>query len=134
MSGWEGREQVLGPVWYFICHRIESRCLRLGGEAQPICARCLGMFFGLLLAALDATFRGTSRLPWRYPIALLLAAVMYVDWLLGYLTGRSSHLERVITGFLGGWGLYMLCTLLVLTLGGVGWRLFRWVQERASGR
>ncbi len=82
-----------------------------------LCVRCVGIFLGTLIASIMAVFRGTKELPWRYPIALILTAVMYGDWLLGYLAGASHHIERLATGFLGGFGIYMLMTLLVLTTG-----------------
>ncbi len=129
-SGWAAREEVLGPVWYFICHRIESRCYRWGGQALPLCVRCVGMFAGLAAAALDASIRGTRGFPWRWPVALLLTAVMYGDWLLSYLTGWSHHLERLVTGFIGGVGWYLLGTLAVLAVGRYGWRLIQWLGRR----
>lgn len=120
---------MIDPYYYFVCHRMSSRCYQLGGEPMLLCVRCVGIFTGTLVASLGALFLGTRGWPWRYPIALALTVLMYGDWLLGYLTGASHHIERLVTGFLGGVGIYMLITLVTLTVGHQLSRLF----ERLRG-
>ena len=45
---WGWLESVLAPI----CHQREERCFALGSESMAICARCLGIYLGLVVACL----------------------------------------------------------------------------------
>lgn len=105
---------ALDPVYTIICHRLPDRSFTWGGAPMLVCVRCLGMFVGLAGTALAAVARGPRALPWWvWLAAFALTAAMYADWLLGYWTGVSTVSQRLVTGFLGGAGYYLLATLVV---------------------
>lgn len=48
-SGLLGKADAIG---YAVCHRIESRSFLIGERATPLCARCSGMYLGMLVGLL----------------------------------------------------------------------------------
>lgn len=46
-SGLLGKADALG---YAVCHRIDLRSFHIGERATPLCARCSGMYLGVLLS------------------------------------------------------------------------------------
>ncbi|HEX3052915.1 MAG TPA: DUF2085 domain-containing protein [Aggregatilineaceae bacterium] len=85
---------VLGKadaVGYAICHRIPARSLHVHGRALPLCARCTGIYLGVMTAL--AVYAGSGRLrSERLPrprllVVLALAGVpIAVDGINSYLT------------------------------------------------
>ncbi len=59
-----------------VCHQAPDRCFALGGAALPVCARCLGVYFGALAAGIIPV-----RLSWRTIAAL--AVVNGAEYLSG---------------------------------------------------
>jgi uncharacterized membrane protein len=88
--------------WLFrvLCHGIPARCLDLFGTPMPICARCTGIYFGLLTGVV-AFF----VLPWMEE--RMLRAAMYVAVLPMAIDGitqamrlrESTNGLRIGTGF-----------------------------------
>jgi uncharacterized membrane protein len=72
-----------------ICHRISERSFTIMGRAMPLCARCSGIYLGIVLTYAIMLLAGRSRqagLP-RLPLMLALfglIAVMGVDGLNSY--------------------------------------------------
>ena len=62
-------------VFGAVCHQTPARCFTWLGSPLPVCARCLGLYAGVLAAALWPAAR-----KWGYPLAAL-AAANGVDWL-----------------------------------------------------
>jgi hypothetical protein len=100
---------AVAPVYADLCHQRPERSYALGGEPMPVCARCLGVWLGLLAAALAAAFCGL----WRLAMGLTLAGWLLLSWLLGALLFPAGwHLERTVAGLAGGAGLYVLAARL----------------------
>lgn len=97
-----------------MCHRLPERCYTLAGAPQPACARCLGVWLGLLAAAALAgagRLRADRRTLKR---AAVLLSIMGAGWLLSLvLLPARWHAERTATGILGGLGLYVVLWALV---------------------
>lgn len=92
----------------FGCHCRDDRSFHYHGKKFPICARCTGELFGILMAAACSFF----RLPPVW-IAVLLLLPLIVDGFVQLLTSyESTNIRRVITGFLFGYG---LCSLFVIS-------------------
>lgn len=92
----------------FGCHCRDDRSFHYHGKKFPICARCTGELFGILMAVACAFF----RLP-RVWIAVLLLLPLIADGFVQLLTSyESTNIRRVITGFLFGYG---LCSLFVIS-------------------
>jgi uncharacterized membrane protein len=120
----------LDSFYAAVCHRLPERCYAPGGETQPACARCLGVWLGLLAAAALAA-AGLLRLHRRsLKRAGLLLGILAGSWLLGLaLLPPRWHAERTAAGFLGGLGLYVLLWALVRRTTG----LVRAVQTAWAG-
>ncbi|MGI5962826.1 MAG: DUF2085 domain-containing protein [Lawsonibacter sp.] len=97
---------------YLGCHQLPERSFFFHGYQFPICARCTGVLIAVMIV-IPLFF--VYKLNIIY--ALLLSAIMFLDWFIQYLGVHSStNLRRVITGFLGGFGwtyihlyFYQLC-------------------------
>lgn len=99
------------------CHQIPSRCFWLGDTPLPICARCLGMWLGQLLAASEG-LRNGDRVRWRVSRGAALVAVCWISWIAGhYSLPLTGNVERLASGTLGGMGVY------ILTICGIRWVL-----------
>lgn len=95
------------------CHQMPERSFKAGEYVFPVCARCTGVFFGQLSAVIFAAF----GIVCPYYIAVSLLAVMGVDWLIQK-TGvkESTNIRRLVTGVLGGFGLFSIYINIVILL------------------
>jgi uncharacterized membrane protein len=81
-----------GADWvaYAICHRISERSFSIAGRQLPLCARCTGMYLGVILIFLVLALSGRlaySELP-PWPVLLLLVSfigLMGIDGVNSYL-------------------------------------------------
>jgi len=126
-------------VGYAVCHRIDARSFHLGDRQLPLCARCTGIYLGVILGLAAMAAGGRSRagmLPPRGVIAILVGfiALMGFDGINSYLTFFPSlpHLYeprnwlRLTTGTLNG---LALAALIYPTFNQTLWR--RWEPVRA---
>lgn len=96
-----------------LCHGLESRCLVLFAVPMPICARCAGIYAGLILGfLLFVAFPVTTRFA---AMALLIAAaVLAVDGV-SQATGlrESTNWLRIVTGLAAGttFGMWVLSAI-----------------------
>ncbi|HRE46791.1 MAG TPA: DUF2085 domain-containing protein [Aggregatilineales bacterium] len=107
-----------GAVGYAICHQILARTFLIGlpgAEAMPLCARCTGIYLGVLVGFAFAGMRGrgrAARLP-HLPLLIVLGsfvALMGIDGVNSYIqlfpdvTGvyTPANPLRLITGMLCG--------------------------------
>jgi uncharacterized membrane protein len=111
-AGLLGKADSIG---YAICHRIDSRSFHIGNVQFPLCARCTGIYLGVVLGigimAALGRWRGGSLPPRRVMVVMVLfISVMGVDGVNSYmklLPGLSSVYEpqnwlRLLTGILTG--------------------------------
>lgn len=104
-------------LFRFMCHGIPERCLVLFGAPMPICARCAGIYAGMLAGTAAALLilgrRWAARLRERMirPFALAAVVPLAIDGLT-QLTGlrESTNPLRVATGLIAGFafGLWIL--------------------------
>ena len=101
-------------VAYSVCHRIAERSFLVGGRALPLCARCSGMYLGIVGAWLFYTF--TSQREGGFPsrAMLVLLGAFGLAWALDGLNSfmtlipgaphvyEPSNLGRLATGTLMG--------------------------------
>ncbi len=87
------------------CHRMKDRSFFYKGYQFPVCARCTGVFFGQLTAILLLVFKKLLSIP----LSLIMLSIMGTDWCLQELgIKESNNIRRLITGFLGGLGLFSI--------------------------
>lgn len=85
---------------YLGCHQLPERSFFVHGYQFPVCARCTGVLIAVMIVV---PLFFVYKLNIVY--ALLLSAIMFLDWLIQYLGIRpSTNLRRLVTGFLGGFG------------------------------
>lgn len=70
---------------HFFCHQIPSRTFSIQGTYMGLCARCLGMYSGIVIAWVLFISRNQFRRFFRstYVFAALVALVSIVCWLVG---------------------------------------------------
>lgn len=90
---------------YSGCHQMPERSFFYKGKQFPVCARCTGVFLGHMTAIF--LFMVKKVLPAKW--AAFFLSLMGVDWSIQE-TGikESTNSRRLITGFLGGFGLFSL--------------------------
>lgn len=101
-------------LFRLLCHGIPSRCFELFGTPMPICARCVGIYLGML---------GAIVLLWALPlprekvmrrIAYAAAVPLAIDGLTQLTTLReSTNTLRIATGLIAGlaFGLWILSAI-----------------------
>ncbi|MDR1775157.1 MAG: DUF2085 domain-containing protein [Actinomycetes bacterium] len=114
-------ENILHILGFGLCHQIHERSFDFFGLQWPVCARCSGIYLGLVagFAALLLAYRGRQRdgAPtvgfWIFAALSLLA--MAADGFSSYLGWRATdNLLRLLTGTaVGGTLAGLLYTMLV---------------------
>ena len=84
-----------------ICHQRPERSFWLAGVQLPVCARCLGIYGGVVIGAVSAPLLGIVRRPRTWMVASTIPALvsLVVEWA-GL--GRPSNGVRAMTGLVGG--------------------------------
>ncbi len=103
-----GFAAVSSPLYHFfnyICHQQSERSFHIAGEQFGVCARCFGVYFGLLLGFLVYPFwraiDNIEPLP-RFWLFLSLIPIT-IDWSLTVFgIWENTHLSRFITGLILG--------------------------------
>ncbi len=86
------------------CHRMPERSFFYKGRQFPVCARCTGVCIGQLAAVLANL---AADIPLR--ISMVFLAIMGIDWGIQEAKIReSTNVRRLITGIMGGFGLFNL--------------------------
>jgi len=126
-----GIDGKVDAVAYAICHRIPSHSFLINGLPMPLCARCTGIYLGVMTSFLIAVASGrtrVSRLPPLRVIAVLVGFVvlMGIDGVNSYVTlfRPSSFYEphnwlRLVTGMYCGVAMF---NLVFPVFNGVVWR------------
>jgi uncharacterized membrane protein len=100
---------VIGRRYYSAaCHQLPARCFTLWEQPLALCARCTGIYGGLILGLIIYPFvRSIERtdLPAR-SFLLLAIGPTAIDFLLGLFNFvENTHLSRCATGAIAGAGL-----------------------------
>ena len=116
------RETQAGKVlWCFYshaCHQLPQRSFTAGGESLPICARCVGVSCGIMLASLVAALRHGKANPRITRLGIGLVAFIVADWAAGVcgLVPEPWNFWRLMAGVAGGIGVYILSSRLILAV------------------
>jgi uncharacterized membrane protein len=90
----------LDAVGYAICHRIALRSFQVGGEPLPLCARCTGIYLGVMTSFLITIASGRTRASSLPPRRVLVILGLFVVAL--GIDGVNSYVHL----FPGGTGIY----------------------------
>jgi hypothetical protein len=77
---------AIGIAFSAVCHQFPERCFEWLGRPLPVCARCLGLYSGVLAAALRPASRVHSR------ALASLAVLNVVDWLFDFTNKEARFL------------------------------------------
>jgi uncharacterized membrane protein len=77
-SGLLGKADAIG---YAICHRIDSRSFHIGDIQFPLCARCTGIYLGVLLGIVVLAAMGRWRDGALPPRRAILAMVLFITFM-----------------------------------------------------
>ena len=87
------------------CHQIADRSFFYKGKQFPVCARCTGVFIGHVTAVIF----GVCRVSINSVFALVCISIMGLDWgIQAFGFKKSTNKRRLVTGFLGGLGLFIV--------------------------
>lgn len=124
-----GKADAIG---YAICHRIPTRSFHVHDRALPLCARCTGIYLGVMLGALVYAFSGrlrASRLPPLRVLAVLglFGAAIALDGINSYLSLFDFYTPiytphntlRLFTGLFAG---AAMITIVLPIFNGTVWR------------
>ena len=88
----------------FGCHCMDSRSFHIKGNKFPICARCTGELFGVIIGLVLCIFVNPNLI-----LSFVILIPMIADGLLQSLTKyESNNIKRFITGALFGYGIISL--------------------------
>lgn len=99
---------LIRKIFSPICHQMVERSFWFLGYPLAVCARCSGIYFGVLLGTLFypviKNYQQSSLPPRSYLIVMLLPTT--IDFLLGtFHILENTHFSRAFTGVLAGFGL-----------------------------
>lgn len=87
------------------CHQLADRSFFYKGKQFPVCARCTGVFLGHFSAIILFVLK--KQIPLKK--CCFFMGIMGIDWGMQE-TGikKSTNIRRLITGYLGGLGLFSI--------------------------
>jgi uncharacterized membrane protein len=92
-----GKADAIG---YAICHRIPERSFLINGAPMPLCARCTGIYLGVMISCLIAIASGRTRVSRLPPPSVAIVLGLFVV-IMG-IDGVNSYIHL----FPGGTGVY----------------------------
>lgn len=104
-GGFDGAAAALYGFFGHICHQMPERSFHAAGHPLAVCARCFGVYFGLLAGfALYPRVRRVEEIEPLPRFWLFLAMVpIGIDWSLGVFgLWENTHLSRFATGAILG--------------------------------
>lgn len=68
-------------IGYAVCHRITDRSFTIAGRQLPLCARCTGMYLGVILTFAVLGLAGRRRWSNLPPLRVMLALILMVGFM-----------------------------------------------------
>ena len=105
LNGVESISATLYSFFSYICHQMDSRSLHLHNEPLAVCARCFGVYFGLLIGFViyPAIHKIEETEPFSRLWLFFALIPIGVDWsLTAFGLWENTHLSRFITGLILG--------------------------------
>ena len=98
-----------------ICHQYPTRCFWIFERPWALCARCASAYLGIALAAV--LFKPKLTFLKRAALGILFVTIAAIDPILqarGFY--ESNNVSRLLTGIIGGFGMFMLVYPIPLTI------------------
>ncbi len=94
------------------CHQISERSFFINNYQLPVCARCLGVGIGYILALISYKLYQPNII-----FCICLMAIMLLDWGLQFWCDiMSNNIRRLLTGILCGYG---FMAIILKMIGGI---------------
>lgn len=98
---------IINPLNY-ICHRKPERSFHIKGHQFPVCARCTGLYLGIISFFIFYFIQGVIH----NLFLLIFSVVLVIPCLVDGLTQRygnrlSNNTLRLFTGLIAGYGLML---------------------------
>ncbi len=108
---WKKSMAIFGRL--FRCHQMSERSFHICNVQLPLCARCTGIFFGLVLVGpICCVF-----LPINMYASIFLVLIMLMDGYTQYTgTRESNNILRLLTGIGYGYALVSFVVHIVLMI------------------
>ena len=92
----------INKTYSLVCHQQTNKLIYFGASHTLVCARCSGIYVGLLTASLTGLFIAFNKVP-KIKILLISSIPMLIDVLL-YSSGIYSYSKIIafLSGFLFG--------------------------------
>jgi uncharacterized membrane protein len=114
IKGYPSGESVYS-LFSTVCHQYPTRCFWIFERPWALCARCSSSYLGIALAAVLIKLK-LSFLK-RALFGLLLVAIAAIDPILqSFGFYESNNFFRLLTGIVGGLGIFMLIYPIPLTI------------------
>jgi len=98
-----------------ICHRRQDRTFNFYGYYFPVCARCTGIYIGIILFLIYSPFFTINYSSYILVFTFLMVLPLIIDGLTQYLGFReSTNTLRFATGFAAGLGVVFLLKILII--------------------
>jgi uncharacterized membrane protein len=101
--GYDNSAEANYLVFSSLCHQLSERSFSLFGFKLAVCARCFGIYIGLLSGALMYPLLNRGEKvppPWLILVSIAPLALDGITQILGF--RESNNLLRLVTGFLFG--------------------------------
>lgn len=93
-----GLDGKLDAIGYAICHQIPARSFLVNGIPMPLCARCTGIYLGVMISFLISVASGRTRVS-RWPPRRVIFALAVFVVIMG-IDGVNSYFH-LFPGFTG---------------------------------
>ena len=88
---------------YWGCHQLPHRSFFIMGYQFPLCARCTGIFGGIIIASIHVCSNKSHIDYYSFPCMIILLLPLIVDGSVQLATKyESNNTKRVMTGLLFG--------------------------------
>ena len=133
-----GFDSIAAGIYYpfgFICHQISERSFHIHDDKLAVCARCFGVYGGLLLGVLFyPLFRSLNDIRPLPKIWLILACLpLGIDWGLTFFgIWENTHFSRFVTGAILGIACAVYILPALVELSSIGFKMRHRQPEKVS--
>ncbi len=93
---------LLNRIYSRVCHQVNSKCIIVDGESMLVCARCTGIYFGVLFAGLFTLFYKFPYLRIKIIVIGLVSMILDVCFSSIGIYSYSKILSLTTGLFIGG--------------------------------
>ncbi len=106
---------IFDKIGFSVCHQISERTLKFGNINMPVCSRCMGIYIGFMFSLIIMFIIFRKKESGFPPLYIIILSTVFIvsagiDGLLSYIgIYETNNLIRIITGYLSGMGISVIC-------------------------